>query len=43
MRATWNDVTLAESDDTVVVDGNHYFPHEALDKSRFEPSATRTH
>ncbi len=26
MRATWNDTVIAESDDTVVVEGNHYFP-----------------
>jgi len=26
VRATWNDVTIAESDHTVVVEGNHYFP-----------------
>ncbi len=26
MRAIWNDTVIAESDDTVVVEGNHYFP-----------------
>ena len=26
MRATWQGATIAESDDTVVVEGNHYFP-----------------
>ena len=26
MRATWNGAVVAESDDTVVVEGNHYFP-----------------
>ena len=30
MKATWNGVTLAESDDTVVVEGNHYFPEASL-------------
>ena len=30
MKATWNGVTLAESDDTVVVEGNHYFPESSL-------------
>jgi uncharacterized protein (DUF427 family) len=30
MKATWNGVVLAESDDTVVVEGNHYFPEGAL-------------
>ncbi len=28
--ATWNGTTLAESDDTVVVEGNHYFPRESV-------------
>ena len=30
MKATWNGVVIAESDDTVVVEGNHYFPESAL-------------
>jgi len=30
MQATWNGTVVAESDDTVVVEGNHYFPAEAL-------------
>ena len=30
MKAVWNGVTVAESDDTVVVEGNHYFPASAL-------------
>jgi uncharacterized protein (DUF427 family) len=30
MKATWNGVTLAESNDTVVVEGNHYFPKDTL-------------
>jgi len=30
MKATWNGVTLAESDDTVIVEGNHYFPESSL-------------
>jgi uncharacterized protein (DUF427 family) len=32
MKATWNGKTLAESDDTVVVEGNHYFPESSLKK-----------
>ncbi|QEC50758.1 DUF427 domain-containing protein [Baekduia soli] len=31
MRAVWNGATLAESDRTVVVEGNHYFPADAVD------------
>jgi uncharacterized protein (DUF427 family) len=30
MKAVWNGVVLAESDDTVVVEGNHYFPASTL-------------
>jgi len=30
MKAIWNGVVVAESDDTVVVEGNHYFPEGAL-------------
>jgi uncharacterized protein (DUF427 family) len=40
-RAEWNGVVLAESDDTVVVEGNHYFPKGSVDWSHF--SATETH
>lgn len=30
MKAIWHGATIAESDDTVVVEGNHYFPHDAV-------------
>jgi uncharacterized protein (DUF427 family) len=30
MKAIWNNTVIAESDDTVVVEGNHYFPESAL-------------
>jgi uncharacterized protein (DUF427 family) len=30
MKATWNGAVIAESDDTVVVEGNHYFPADSL-------------
>jgi uncharacterized protein (DUF427 family) len=42
MRATWNGATLAQSDDTVVVEGNHYFPVESLVSEHFRPSASHT-
>jgi uncharacterized protein (DUF427 family) len=42
MKATWNGTTLAESDDTVVVEGNHYFPRSALRDEHFEPSDRHT-
>jgi len=38
MKATWNGALLAESDDTVVVEGNHYFPADAIDRQFFAPS-----
>ena len=37
-KAIWNGVVLAESDQTVVVDGNHYFPPESLNKEHFKDS-----
>jgi uncharacterized protein (DUF427 family) len=42
MRATWKDSVLAESDDTVVVEGNHYFPAESLNREHFRESGTHT-
>lgn len=42
MKAIWNGVVLAESDDTVVVEGNHYFPRESLVEELFEPSWRRS-
>ena len=42
MRAIWNGVVLAESDQTVVVEGNHYFPPDAIRTEHFKPSATHT-
>ena len=40
MQAIWNDTVLAESDDTVVVEGNHYFPPEAIHSEYFKASDT---
>jgi len=42
MKATWNGTTIAESDDTVVVEGNHYFPAGAVHQAFLRPSATHT-
>ncbi len=42
MRATWNNTVLAESDDTVIVEGNHYFPASALRREYFRESDTHT-
>ncbi|WP_420464794.1 DUF427 domain-containing protein [Panacagrimonas sp.] len=38
MKAIWNDTVIAESDDTVVVEGNHYFPPDAIKQDRFRAS-----
>jgi uncharacterized protein (DUF427 family) len=40
VKAVWNDVTIAESDDTVIVENNHYFPLESVNQSLLRPSAT---
>ena len=42
MKATWNNQVIAESDDTVVVEGNHYFPPESLKREYFKDSDTTT-
>ncbi len=42
MKAIWNDQVIAESDDTVVIEGNHYFPESSLKKEFVETSDTQT-
>lgn len=42
MRAVWNGHVVAESDDTVVVEGNHYFPRSSVREDLLRPSATTT-
>lgn len=42
IQAVWNGVVLAESEETIMVDGNHYFPAGALKMEYFQPSATVT-
>ena len=42
-KAVWNGVTIAESDDTVVVEGNHYFPRDAVMKDVLLSSETTSH
>lgn len=41
-KATWEGIVLAESDRTVVVDGNHYFPPESVHQEYLRPSNTTT-
>jgi uncharacterized protein (DUF427 family) len=41
-KAVWNGATLAESGETIMVEGNHYFPPESVDNSFFGDSSHRT-
>lgn len=40
VKAVWNGATIAESDETIVVEGNHYFPREAVNAELLVPSGT---
>ncbi len=42
VTASWNGAVIAESDDTVVVEGNHYFPRDAVRADMLIGSATTT-
>ncbi len=42
MKAIWNDTVLAESNDTIVVEGNHYFPADSLVSAHFKESETHS-
>lgn len=42
MKAIWNNTILAESQDTVVIENNHYFPKESLNLEYFAESGTHT-
>lgn len=42
MKAIWNGMVIAESDNTVVIEGNHYFPVESIKREYFEESPTQT-
>ena len=42
MKAIWNGAVIAESDDTVVVEGNHYFPESSLKREYITFSNHRT-
>jgi uncharacterized protein (DUF427 family) len=41
-RAVWNNTVVAESENTVVIEGNHYFPAESIKKEYFKESDTHT-
>jgi uncharacterized protein (DUF427 family) len=42
VKAVWNGATIAESDDTLVVEGNHYFPRGAVDAALLRESDTHS-
>ncbi|WP_309572769.1 DUF427 domain-containing protein [Deinococcus sp.] len=42
MKATWNGTVIAQSDDTVVVEGNHYFPAHSVKAEYLKVSPTRS-
>ena len=41
-RAIWNGTVIADSPDTVVVEGNHYFPENSIKREYFQPSNTHS-
>ena len=43
MKTIWNGTTIAQSDETIVVEGNHYFPPASVDPAVLRPSATTSH
>lgn len=43
MKAIWQGAVLADSDDTVVVEGNHYFPNQHVNWEYFEDSEKHTY
>ena len=42
MKATWNGKVIARSDDTIVIEGNHYFPADSIDEQYFRNSDKTT-
>jgi uncharacterized protein (DUF427 family) len=42
MKAIWNQTIIAESNDTIVVEGNHYFPPQAVNQDLLKDSPTHT-
>jgi len=42
MKAIWNDQIIAESDNTIVLEGNHYFPADSIKKEFFSDNPSQT-
>ncbi len=43
MKAIWNNTVIADSNDTVVVEGNHYFPPGSVNQAYLQSSSTQSH
>ena len=42
MKAIWKETVVAESDETVVVEGNHYFPADSINEEYFKKTETNS-
>ncbi len=42
VQAIWNEAVLAESEQTIMVEGNHYFPQNSINEQYFKPSESHT-
>lgn len=42
MKAVWNNEVIAESDETIIIEGNHYFPPDSVKSDLFVESSTHT-
>ena len=42
MKAIWNEEVIAESNDTIIIEGNHYFPPGSINKKYFNTANTQT-
>ena len=42
MKAIWNNETLAESGETIIIEGNHYFPPDSIKREYFQDSDSHT-
>jgi uncharacterized protein (DUF427 family) len=42
VKAIWNNSVIAESNDTKIIEGNHYFPHDSIKKEFFKTTETHT-
>lgn len=42
MKAIWNNQVIAESNDTVVIENNHYFPHDSIKKEFYKESTMQS-